>query len=30
MIYDGDHVSAIDERITSKLVPFFSARLKNR
>jgi enterochelin esterase-like enzyme len=30
MIYDGDHVSAIDERITSKLMPFFSARLKNR
>ena len=29
-IYDGDHVSAIDERITSKLMPFFSARLKER
>ena len=29
-IYDGDHISAIDERITSKLMPFFSARLKER
>ncbi len=29
-IYEGDHVSRIDERITSKLLPFFSAQLKDR
>ena len=27
MIYEGDHVSAIDARISSKLMPFFSVRL---
>jgi len=29
-IYDGDHVNRIDERITSKLLPFFSVQLKDR
>jgi enterochelin esterase-like enzyme len=29
-IYEGDHVSAIDARITAKVLPFFSARLQGR
>lgn len=30
MIYEGDHISAIDERLSSKVLPFFSVRLRDR